>query len=132
MYSLLADIVLVTHVFYATFIVGGLILIVAGVFAGWRWITNFWFRILHLVAIGIVVLQSWLGIICPLTNLEVHLRDRAGQASYDATFIAHWMHRLLYYDAPLWLFSLCYTLFGLVVLATWIFVPPRLPRGEQR
>lgn len=130
LYIVMADIVLAVHALYVVFIVGGVFLIFAGAFAGWSWITNFWFRTLHLAAIGIVTVQSWLEILCPLTTLEIYFREKASQESYDTTFIAYWLHRLLYYDAPMWLFSLCYTLFGLAVIATWIYIPPRLSRGR--
>ncbi|MBC7600089.1 MAG: DUF2784 family protein, partial [Polaromonas sp.] len=36
----------------------------------------------------------------------------------------HWMQRLLYYDAPDWVFVLVYSLFGLLVLASWLYYPP--------
>ena len=43
---------------------------------GWGWVRLRWFRITHLCAIGVVVIQSWLGVMCPLTTLEMALRPR--------------------------------------------------------
>lgn len=39
--------------------------------------------------------------------------------------IAHWLQTLLYYDAPAWVFVVCYTLFGLLVVGSWFSVRPR-------
>jgi hypothetical protein len=35
------------------------------------------------------------------------------------------VHRLLYYDAPWWVFTLAYTAFALLVLLAWWYFPPR-------
>ena len=60
-----------------------------------------------------------------MTMLEMALRSRAGDAVYSGSFIAHWMETLLYYEAPLWVFAICYTAFGLLIVASWIIVRPR-------
>lgn len=38
------------------------------------------------------------------------------------TFLGHWLHRLLFFNAPLRVFTVCYTAFGLAVIASWWFV----------
>lgn len=80
---------------------------------------NRWFRLAHVAAILIVVVQSWAGRICPLTVWESELRRRAGQQPYSETFVQHWLHRLLFYDAEPWLFTTIYTVFGALVLLVW-------------
>jgi polyferredoxin len=124
-YQLLADGVLVAHVALVAFVVGGLLLVVVGNLVGWQWVNALGFRMAHLAAIGFVVAESWLGIVCPLTSLEVWLRAQARQAAYTGGFIEHWLQRLLYYDLPGWVFTLAYSLFGLAVLASWWYFPPR-------
>lgn len=124
-YQLLADLVLAAHVAVVAFVVGGLLSVIAGNLAGWRWVNAVRFRVAHLVAIAFVVAESWLGIVCPLTSLEVWLRAHARQGAYSGGFIEHWLQRLLYYDAPGWVFTVAYSLFGLAVLATWWWFPPR-------
>ena len=124
-YRIAADLVLAVHTLFVLFVILGLILIVVGGARGWSWIRNPWFRLGHLVAIGVVVAQAWLRAICPLTTLEMALRARAGNAVYTGGFVAHWMKTLLYYEAPLWVFAICYTTFGLLVVASWIIVRPR-------
>ena len=121
----LADAVLITHVVFAAFIIFGLFLIIIGGICKWNWIHNLWFRLLHLFAIVLVAVESWCGVICPLTDWEMRLREISGQDTYDGGFIAYWFQRLLYYDAPPWVFILCYSLFGLVVIGCWIVFRPR-------
>ncbi len=125
MYQTLADIVLALHAAFVVFVVAGLVAIIAGNLAGWRQVNNLWFRLAHLLAIAVVAAQAWLGRLCPLTHLELWLRARAGQTVYDTTFVQYWLERLLYYQAPLWVFAIIYTLFGLLVVAAWWRYPPR-------
>ena len=127
-YLLAADAVLVLHVLFVVFVVVGLLLIMTGRLLSWSWVSNWWFRVSHLVAIGVVVLQSWLGVICPLTRLEMALREKAGDATYAGGFVSHWLETILYYRAPAWVFAVCYSAFGLLVLLSWYWVPPRRRR----
>jgi hypothetical protein len=131
-YSRVADFVLITHVAFVLFVVVGLLLILCGGFLGWHWIRNPWFRALHLAGIGLVVVQAWLGVVCPLTTLEMYLREKAGDQTYSGSFIAHWLQKLLYYEAPPWVFILCYTLFGVAVLGSWLRFRPRSFRRNEK
>jgi hypothetical protein len=119
-----ADLVLLLHASLVLFSVIGLALIVAGKLRGWKWVRNYWFRSIHLLTIGIVAAQSWFGVICPLTTLEMALRTRAGDTSYQGAFIAHWVETLLYWHAPAWVFTLVYTIFAALVAGSWFWVPP--------
>jgi hypothetical protein len=92
------------------------------------WARNFWFRATHLAMIGIVVLQSWLSWPCPLTVWERELRRAAGQRVEEISFIGYWMRRLIFFQAEPWVFTLIYTFFGLLVLATFVWAPPRWPK----
>ncbi|WP_215398357.1 DUF2784 domain-containing protein [Rheinheimera oceanensis] len=121
----LADTILVAHFLFVLFVVFGLVAIYCGYVLHWRWVKNRTFRIVHLAAIGIVALQSWLGLICPLTVWEMALRDKAGAATYSGSFIQHWLQQLLYYTAPDWVFMLLYSGFAGLVLASWFLLPPR-------
>ena len=125
LYLFAADALLFLHVLFVAFVVFGLVLILAGKIFDWSWVRNAWFRVAHLAAIGIVVLQSWFGIICPLTIWEMALRKRAGDAVYSGTFIGHWLESILYYQAPAWVFAVCYTVFGVLVVVSWFWVRPR-------
>lgn len=124
-YRIAADLILLTHVLFVAFVVLGLLLILAGRPLGWAWVRNPWFRLAHLAGIGVVVLQAWLGIICPLTTWEGALREKAGDAVYSGAFVAHWLEELLYYQAPPWVFTVAYTVFGGLVGLSWYWVRPR-------
>jgi len=124
-YLIAADAILLVHVLFVVFVVLGLLLIFAGKLFAWSWVYNFTFRCAHLLAIVIVVLQSWLGVICPLTIWEMSLRAKGGDTVYTGSFIAHWLQTLLYYRAPEWVFILLYTLFGALVIASWYWVRPK-------
>ena len=123
-YLLAADAVLLLHVLFVAFVVVGLLLIFAGRLLSWDWVRNWWFRAIHLGAIGIVVLQAWLGVICPLTRIEMYLRDKAGDTTYAGSFVSHWLEAILYYRAPAWVFAVAYTLFAVVVVMSWVWVRP--------
>jgi hypothetical protein len=129
-YQLLADIVLATHFAVVLFVIGGLVAIVAGNFYDWPFVNSWWFRVAHLAAIAIVVAQAWLGIACPLTTLESALRVKAGGTGYETSFIEHWLARLLYYEAPAWVFTAAYTLFAVAVGAAWWRFPPGRRSGR--
>jgi hypothetical protein len=124
-YLIAADALLLLHALFVLFVVVGLVLIVLGGVCHWAWVRDPWFRLAHLGAIAFVVLQSWAGRICPLTSWEMALRARAGQEVYQGSFISYWVGRLLYYDAPLWVFALCYTAFAALVVACWWWVRPQ-------
>ena len=124
-YVLAADLLLFTHVLFVAFVIIGLVLIVIGRILDWTWVRNPWFRFAHLAAIGVVALQSWVGVICPLTTWEMALRQRADQIVYSGSFISHWLESLLYVQAPAWLFTVAYTAFAGIVLACWFWVRPR-------
>ena len=106
--KLLADLIVVTHACFAAFVVLGLVATLLGIALRWNWVRNFWFRIIHLSAIGFVILESIVGIDCPLTVWENRLREAAGQAGYPGDFIGYWAHRLLFFDAEPWIFTVSY------------------------
>ncbi|GAB54597.1 conserved hypothetical protein [Glaciecola punicea ACAM 611] len=124
-YLLAADALLVIHVLFIMFVVFGLLLIFVGKVRHWQWIRSARFRIAHLIGIGIVVVQSWLGIICPLTTWEMALREQAGEAVYAGTFISHWLSTFLYYHAPPWVFVFVYSAFALLVVLSWFWARPK-------
>ena len=130
--SLAADLTLIAHAAFIAFVVGGQILILAGWMLGWRWPRNLAFRLAHTGAIALVVLESWLGVVCPLTWLEFRLRAVTGSAPEAGSFVGYWLQRLVYYDAPPWMFTLVYTAFGAVVAATLVLYPPRRRTGRVR
>jgi hypothetical protein len=127
-YGTLADFVVAIHVAYVSFVIFGLPLIWIGQWRHWAWVRNRWFRLAHLLAIAVVALEALFGIECPLTVWERDLRTLAGQTVDEATFVGRLLHDLLFYDAPPWVFTICYVAFALVVLSTLLLAPPRWRR----
>jgi hypothetical protein len=81
-----ADAVLVVHFAFVAFVVlGGLLVL--------RWPRIAW---VHLPAVAWAALIELGGGICPLTPLEVALRESAGEAGYRGDFIGHYLVALLY------------------------------------
>lgn len=122
---ILADVLLILHALIVLFVVGGFLAILIGAISGWAWVRNLWFRLAHLGTIAFVVAQTWLGELCPLTVWEQRLRALAGAPSYEGSFIGYWLGRLLYLEAPWWVFLAAYSLFGIAVLIAFLLVPPR-------
>jgi len=87
-YNLLADLVLLLHLFFILFVVFGGLLVVYRLWLAW----------LHIPVViwGVLLeLNHW---ICPLTPLENYFRRRAGNGSYDTGFIEHYLTDFIYPD----------------------------------
>ena len=81
-----ADLVVVIHLLFIGFVVGG-------VFLAWRWP---WIVRAHIPAVIYGALVEFAGFTCPLTLLENDLRRRAGQAGYRDGFIEHYLVKVIY------------------------------------
>ncbi len=132
LYRIAADVMVVAHFGYFTFVVMGFLLVLIGIVRRWQWIRNFWFRSLHLLAILIVAAEAVCGIKCPLTTWENDLRQLAGETIYQGSFVAKWAHAILFFDAEPWVFNVAHTLFGLIVLLTFVLAPPRWKRQTSK
>ena len=125
MHVLLADAILMLHFAVVLFVVGGQLVVLVGGPLGWRVVRRFGLRLSHLALMGFIALQTWLGELCPLTVWEQSLRARAGQGQYDESFIEHWLSRLLFFEAPWWVFVAAYSAFLALVVLSWWRWPPR-------
>jgi hypothetical protein len=122
-FQLAADFVVAIHLAYVAVVVLGFVAILIGAAAQWRWVHNPYFRLTHLAMILLVCLEAALGAACPLTTLESRLRLKAGATGYLRDFIGYWLDRLIFYDAPPWLFTVIYFAFGTLVMLTFWLVP---------
>ena len=116
-----ADAILLVHAAFVLFVVGGLVATWVGLALRLPFARNPWFRNLHLAAIVFVVAESLLGVVCPLTLWEDALRGTRTEAG----FIERWVHAVMFWSWPPWVFTTIYVAFGLLVGATWWRFPPR-------
>lgn len=130
-YSLWADVIAGVHVAYATFVVAGLLLIWIGVWRRWEWVRNLWFRLIHGLAIVLVVVFDISQRGCPLTVWEDALRQQAGQPAQEGTCFGRCLHNALAFDFAPWIFTTGYGVFALLVIATFILAPPRRRQGRK-
>lgn len=86
MYIFLADLVLIVHLAFVVFVLGGGLLMLK-----WRWIA--W---LHLPAALWGAVVEFTGEICPLTPLENWLRAQDGEIPSGSDFIAQYLLPVLY------------------------------------
>lgn len=104
MYSLAADLVLILHLLFIAFALGGAMLVLK-----WHWLA--FLQIPSAIWAALISLFGW---ICPLTPLEQKLRRAAGQDAYEGGFIAHYIEPVIY---PEGLTPTLQILFGGVVIA---------------
>ncbi|OPX93947.1 MAG: hypothetical protein A4E62_02285 [Syntrophorhabdus sp. PtaU1.Bin002] len=128
-YALLADLIVILHLIYVLFAVGGQLAILVGRALHQAFIENPVFRICHLAAVAIVAVEASIGLFCPLTLWEYNLRQLAGQrVDTDISFVGRLVRLIIFYDLPDWAFTALHISFGLLVMLTFILVPPRLSK----
>lgn len=86
LYSVLADVVMLTHAAFVVFVAVG------GFLAAWR-LKVAWAHVPCALYGAAIEFFGW---VCPLTPLEVDLRRAAGQEGYTGGFIEHYVGSLLY------------------------------------
>src|ERR1700704_4276602 len=100
LYALLADLIVAIHITYVVYVVGGLVAILIGASRGRKWIRNPWFRVTHLLAILIVVMEVFLKLNCPLTTWENQARAAAQQPLDGSAFMDRLLTFILFGAAP--------------------------------
>jgi uncharacterized membrane protein YhhN len=90
LFRALADGVLVVHLAFVLFVVlGGLLAL--------RWPRVAWVHV-PVALYGAAI--EYVGFICPLTPLEVWLRERGGEAGYQGGFVEHYITAALSTSTP--------------------------------
>lgn len=85
-YRIAADMIVALHFAFVVFAVLGGSLVLK--WPHWAW--------LHVPAFIWAALVMFAGWICPLTPLEIWLRQQGGEAAYHTSFIEHYILPLLY------------------------------------
>jgi hypothetical protein len=120
MNQMLANGIVVAHLLIVLFIVGGVPVVFLGAAFHWRWVRYWTWRLVHLGAILFVAAEPLIGIACPLTVLEDSLRG----GHQHAGFIERFIHPVMFYQAPTWVFTTAYLAYAALVLVTLFVVPP--------
>lgn len=121
---LIANAILILHALFISVVVFAVPLILIGGWRNWQWVRSKRFRFTHLAMIGFVALESLIGMDCPLTIWENNLRRPSGGRQYTSEgFIAHWLHSILFYDFPHWVFMAIYMVYAILVASLFYFVP---------
>ena len=132
-YRLLADILLVVHFIFVSFVVIGLLVTWLGYFLRWVFVRNFYFRLAHILAMAVVLLESVFGVVCPLTTWEIQLRKLGGQVVYeDQTFMQYWIHKIMFFQLEPATFTTIYSCFFTALVLSFIFVFPELPWRREK
>ena len=82
----LADAVVVFHLSFIAFAVGGVVLVM-------KWRLVMW---VHLPVVAWAVLVEVMNWPCPLTPLENYFRRRGGEAGYPGGFVEHYVWPVIY------------------------------------
>ena len=85
-YRFLADLLVVAHLCYVVFVVLGGLLVLRHPRLAW----------VHVPCALWGALVEFAGWICPITPLEIALRERGGELAYSGDFVAHYLIPVLY------------------------------------
>jgi hypothetical protein len=125
--SALAEAILAVHLAVILFNGFGLVAIPLGFWRGWGFVRVWWWRLLHVAALGGVALQAALGRACFLTLWQSAL---AGSGARPQPLLMGWLDAVVFWPLPLWFFASLYVFVFAYVLALLWLVPP--VRGAPR
>jgi hypothetical protein len=125
LFDIAANVIAVIHIAYFVFVVGGVAAIVVGSLRGVTWVRNPWFRIGHIAAIYVVLIEDVTGIPCPLNVLQWAARVQATGATETTVGVGGVLDYLLYHTISPLTLDVIYGSFGVLVLVLIWVVPPR-------
>ena len=118
---LLADLILIIHFLVVIFIVSLFALIPYGYYRKWTWVSKKKIRYTHLFLMTFVTIESFVGIICPLTILENDLRGTIT----NQTFISKYLSKIIFFNFPSSVFLALYFTGFLVAVYLSFKYPPK-------
>jgi len=118
----MSEIVLIVHFVIVLFFI-------AGFFIGLAWNQSI-FRYIHAGCLGGITLLMILRIPCPLTLLEELLRNQ----SYEGSFLATWLNRILYLEwfDPLHVLIANVLFMTLVLSSFWLHPVKKQSKNEDQ
>ena len=120
MNSLFSEIVLLFHFCIFLFMIISFFLIPLVYYQKWKWVKNKYYRLIHLILMGIIFIETILGFMCPLTVLENFLRNNI-EINNKITQI---IHQVMYWNLPTYQFTILYLLSLLYLIFLWFFFKP--------
>lgn len=117
---MLADLIMLFHLALASCITAGLVFIPVGCKLGWNWTKNRRLRLIHLIFIGVITAETFVGLTCPLTTLEYALRN----VELSESFVSYWVGEVLYWNLPSQIFTVIYSASLVWALLLWKRCPP--------
>jgi len=124
-YGNLADISALLHGLVVLYIAGGLLAILAGLWWRWAFVRRLWFRLSHLALCLLVAGFEALNQPCPLTTLELWLREKqARDGAYEGSFIAHYVHQAIHLSVQPRLLAAPMFVFVALVVALYLWRGP--------
>jgi len=124
----LANIVVVLHLAYFVFVVGGFACILIGASRQWPWVYNPAFRIVHLLAVIVVPAEDVFRFSCPLNTLEGSLRSQSDSAG-TLSGVSGILDFLLRHTIPGWVLDGMYWALAAVLVVLLFVVRPRVSAG---
>ncbi len=132
-YLLAADGILLMHFVFVAFVVLGFVFIWIGHIVKLKFAKNAKFRICHVLTMGIVLCESLVGMICPLTEWENDLRVKGGEGQiYETSFIKEWIHKIMFFDFSERMFVVIYVVFFALILLTYWIIPPDITLKQKK
>ena len=116
----LANAVAVLHLAFFLFVVGG----TAAIFTAPRLARNVTFRLLHVLAVFIVLAETAMAIECPLNTAQAALRTASGGQAQATSGFAGLLDMLLYRTIDGNVLNAMYQTLGVVLPILLIAVPP--------
>ena len=123
---MIADLILGIHFCVVIFVVFGLLIMPIGYLFSLNWTRHRRMRSIHIVLMGLITLETLLGITCPLTYFENAMRG----GDYNQSFVSYWIMSLVYWDLPTHYFISAYILCSLWTILFWKLHPPMYPKNH--
>ena len=119
-----SEIVLLFHFTIFLFMVSSFFFIPFGYYKNWEWVKNKNYRLIHLFLMGIVLIETILGFMCPLTILENFLRSDIKVNNKFTEII----HQIMYWNFLNYQFIILYLLSFLYLIFLWFFFKPNFEK----
>jgi hypothetical protein len=129
--EMLANLTAAAHLAYFAGVVIAFACIVFGP-TQWTWTRNIWFRLAHIAAVGIVLVENTFGFACLLNAAEWQLRTSTTGAPEATTGVGSILDGLLFHVISGRVLNGLWWLFGVLAITLLIVRPPRTHAIESR